>query len=266
MKVLSILILSFSLFAAPKKIIVNFFDSKDLTSLLNTSAQSLVAKNVYELKCQKMGEYCFDPQVGLYKAGKENEAVQVKNESVVDPSLKKVRGLGDQGFFNTQLINCDKNNFYDVFCNKGKKSKNIKEYTRSKNEIWIDGSGAVKVFDTSKLEKTCKREDFIKLLKSSCTKNNFYQFYSISNVKKQLGTSSQACQSSDEKIKIDKLIAWMNSSNANTIHIYLDEFYAQGKFMAYLKTKPNIKVNGIDTKIKLSQMSEQVNELKRYCN
>lgn len=258
--------MSLNIYAVPQKIVVHFFDSNDLTSLLRSSPTSIVVKNVYELKCQKMGEYCFDPQVGLYKAGKENEAVQIKNEAVVDQSLKKVRGLGDEGFFNSQLINCDKNNFYDVFCNKGKKSKNTKEYTRIKNEIWIDGSSAVKAFDTSRVGKGCKREDFIKLLKSSCTKNNYYQFYSISSVKKQLGTSGQACQTSDEKIKVEKLISWMNSSDANSIHIYLDEYYAQGKFMAYLKTKSNIKVKGIDTKVKLAQMSEQVNELKQYCN
>lgn len=266
MKILIILIISISLQAAPKKVVVNFFDSKDLTSMLTKDSSHIVVKNVYELKCQKMGEYCFDPQVGLYKPGNENEAVIVKGESETDPNLKKVRGLGEEGFFNTQLINCDKNNFYDVYCNKGEKSKTSETYSRETNEIWIDGSSSVKVFDTSKLEDSCKREDFIKLLKSSCTKNNYYQFYSISSVKKQLGTSGQACQTTDDKIKIDKLISWINDSNAINLYIYLDDFYAQGKFMSYLKTRPNIKVNGIDKKINLSLMSEQINELKKYCN
>lgn len=268
MNMLWIFLMSAAIYATPKYLTVSFVDSKDLASFLRVKKYAPVAKNVFELKCQKMGEYCFDPQVGLYKPGEEDKAAKLKESSETDVSLKKVRGLGADGFFNTSLINCDKSNRYDIYCNgkSAKKSQTVASKTSKKHEIWIDGSSGMKAFDSSKLEPSCKRADFLSLLNSTCVNSNKFNVFSISSIKKQIGTSGQACQNAEDKIQIEKLISWITTSKVNRLDIFLDDYYAQGKFMAFLKTRSNIKINGLKTKINLSQMSNEVNRLKKYCN
>ncbi len=257
---LSLICLSLSSFA---KVTV-YFTSSSKVSFVKDILSAVVAENRFELKCQKMGEYCFDPQVGLYDPKDENKAIRVKESQDLEVSERKVRGLGAEGFFNTEMINCDKNNFYDVFCNrKSKRSKG--QSSQATHEIWIDTSKVMGLYDSKKDDSSCKRSDFLNLLESSCVNANTFNLYSISNIKKKLGTLRQSCQSAKLNISIDKLIKWIRVNKALSLSIVLDEYYAQGKLMAFLKTRPNIKVKGIDEKIDLSQMTKPIANLKKYC-
>lgn len=261
-----LVLISLSAFSIPQKTTVYFLSSNDISILLRKNIGSLYAVNALELKCQKMGEYCFDPQVGLYKPNNREQAVKLKDENVnSDERLKKVRGLGADGFFNQNMINCDKNKFYDVYCNKTGKIKNDVE-KRETFEVWVDTSKVMSIKDSEPLETTCNRSNFLNLLESTCTKNNTFRLFSISSIKKRLGKNSQACQKDSSNIDINKLKSWIKKSKSKRVFIFLDEFYAQGMLLSFLKTKSNIEVKGIETKVSLSNMDNEIADLKRYCN
>ena len=78
---------------------------------LNVSFYSKYA----EAECIEVGDKCFHPQLGLYdKSGNKKKLVE---ERPNDFKLKTFNSL------DVNLINCDKNYYFDIFCGKEKKIK-----------------------------------------------------------------------------------------------------------------------------------------------
>ena len=265
MKIIFFFLISLSAFSFAQKTTIYFYSSSDVSKILEKAKPRYYAVNTLALKCQKMGEYCFDPQVGLYKPENRNQAVKIKDDNSTEARYKKVRGLGADGFFNQEMINCDKNKFYDIYCNKSG-SKTRSKILNNKFEVWMDTSKIMKVRDNEPLEDSCQRSYFLNLLQSTCSKSNSFKVFALSNIKKRLGANIQACQNSSSDIDLDKLKSWIKFSNAKRLFIFLDEYYAQGKLLSFLKTKSNIEVKGIDTKVLLAKMDNEISELKQYCN
>lgn len=257
MKALILILISLKLHSYPSKLEVYFFTSKEKVSLSKKMEFQFVALNTLRPDCQRMGEYCFDPQIGLYKEGNLDQVIKVDTTS----GKKQVKEFGSSGIFNQQLIKCDKNKFYDVFCGKKEKVK-IKKKTF---EIWMDTSRIMKSKDWDPLTKDCNRKNFLMLLKNSCSANKTYKLFGLSRVIKPLGKVGQSCQNNASVIEIDKLISWIENSNTKNLQIFLDEYYAKGKLLSFLKTRSNTKVYGIEKSIHLVKMDKQIIKLKKYC-
>lgn len=242
MKTLIVIVL-LSNFVYSKNIEIYFFSTKEIVSLIDKFQNSyFVAENILKLQCQKMGEYCFDPQVGLYKEGQEDKAVYLKEEY----SNKKVNRRFHENIFLNQKVK-------EVFSQK------------EMFELWIDTSNILKTKDVLIEEKSCKRSEFLSFLKHNCSVDKKFKLIGLSNIKKELSSVSDSCQIEDNNISIDKLLKWIKESKSKNIQIFLDEYYANGKLLSFLNTNQDIKVYGIDKAIYLNQMDNEILKLKKFC-
>ena len=70
-----------------------------------------------KLQCQKMGDYCFDPQVGMYKPGDEPlknvEADYAQADKLEDYDYE-TKALGKE----REKAKCDENSYFSLFCRK----------------------------------------------------------------------------------------------------------------------------------------------------
>ncbi len=121
--IMGLLFISLSAQATPKNFEVWFIspDSAKSASLLESfiSYSSFVAQN--NLQCQPMGDYCFDPQMGMYKPGKgikSAEADYTEADKLEDYDYKR-KALGKE----RARPKCDSDNIFDIYCGKGKAKK-----------------------------------------------------------------------------------------------------------------------------------------------
>ena len=67
---------SFNAMAKPKHFEVWFLSVDTVSWLEQVLPKTKYSKQIAtNLQCQQMGEYCFDPQVGLYKKGEESKHI-----------------------------------------------------------------------------------------------------------------------------------------------------------------------------------------------
>src|SRR5665647_1794614 len=145
--------------AAPQLIEVWFLSNSkvaELNKLLDRS-HYVYRKPTAALECQEMGDFCFDPQFGLYKKedGTDASAESMEASGTSIPVAKSVE---------RDLINCDPKNYFDIFCGKAKaETKSI-----SSLDVWIDTSGSMHEFDFPDKDGGCHRKSFMKKLDQSC--------------------------------------------------------------------------------------------------
>lgn len=96
--------------------------------------------------CVPMGEGCFHPQLGYISEGEEKK--QYKEEEFVKPTL------------DTNLIDCDKNYHFDLYCGVASKRK------ATGTHIWFDISTSMRRIAPGK--KGCPQAAFIRKIESSC--------------------------------------------------------------------------------------------------
>src|SRR6478672_1837174 len=90
-------LISFSVMAAPGSIEVWFLSNAKVSEVqkLLDRPQYVYYKKTAEVECQEMGDFCFDPQFGLYKKGElDGEAVkdeEGKLETVKAPAIPSAK-------------------------------------------------------------------------------------------------------------------------------------------------------------------------------
>ncbi len=233
---LLILIYSLSVFAEPEKVEMIFLTPKKLHSLIESinnfeklKVGQKIAANEME-GCAPMGDGCFHPQYGYI------ENSEVKSEpKLIDQNLK----LETINATETQMINCEKDHYFDIFCGKTGKEK-----PRANVEVWFDVSSSLKTVDSSSNPDFCDRRSFMQKLIEACGDNISFSVYNTS--KKVVGDHSQVCMSygtNDEK----KLLRWIKELASKELLIVTDVDELSKEMREFLDSK-GAKIIGEDSK------------------
>jgi hypothetical protein len=207
------------------------------------------------LECQEMGDFCFDPQFGLYKKGEEG--AQVDTEKVVHESQKVIPSASS---VDRELINCDPTNRFDIFCGKAKANPN---FNKSKFEIWIDTSSSMREVDYTDKDGTCYRKRMIDRLDKTCPFNQKVNVMMFDTSIKQAGTIESLCVNqglNDYK----KLIDWIERSDAKKLIVITDIYEFHKEFADYVESKHG-KFRGDKDALTAEQMFNLADELAKAC-
>ena len=198
--------------AAPKELEVWFLTPPKTAMLERWMAPMRpAAKQIAEAACEQIGDYCFDPQLGLYK----KEGTNPLAESI-DPADVKLDSdlplLPSASSVDRSLISCDPKYAFDMFCGKAVPEAVKKEGANL--EIWIDTSSSMREMDWPDAQGHCHRETFLKRLDIKCgfQKKASVMMYDVSL--REMGTMASACQSVGQN-DTARLMDWIERSNAN---------------------------------------------------
>lgn len=219
MKLISLfMVLTFSqfAFATPKKIEMIFLSPDNKASVLQMIDHMQEYKNYKKYTqadldhCVPMGDGCFHPQYGYIEKSvmdkKVNKNLKLISEDEV--KLKTFNGV------DTSFINCDKNNYFDIFC--GKESNSIRNLD---SEVWFDISSSLRQVDYNKDPNFCKRRAFLEEVSKKCKGKVDFSVYNTSL--KQVGDFSSVCMAygtNEEK----KLLSWIKNSSSKKLLIITD--------------------------------------------
>ncbi|MEX1099496.1 MAG: hypothetical protein WEB87_03655 [Bacteriovoracaceae bacterium] len=212
------------------------------------------------LQCQPMGDYCFDPQAGLYKMGDKDKIQQAADYSSVD-SLEdysdKRKALGKE----REKADCSKGGFFELFCNEGKGAKKVS----AKLELWIDTSSTMKQVDFAGYDdKMCQRESFLRLLSQECSFNQEMQVYAFNEVKKQLGKMDAVCLNSGLNNR-DKIIRDIKISKAKHLIVVTDIYEADETLINFVESSGVGSVKGLKDPMFAADLKAQVKPLQKKC-
>jgi hypothetical protein len=264
MKIIFIVIListSLNLWATPKKVEV-WFLSIDKTAFLNkiipqTKFSSMTAR---QLQCQQMGDYCFDPQVGLYK--KDTKTDSVISEPLDYSELDKAESYDfAKGHSGGQFETCDNNGHFDIFCGKTK-SKKISG--NPKLHIWVDISSTMKQVDFESFDQPCRRENFLRTINNSCPLNEKMKVYIFDENRKELGNFDRVCMNAGLN-KIERIIRDIKTSTVDHLVIVTDIFEASAKFVDFIEALPGGTTKGIVKPYYAKNLKEEVGRLQSSC-
>jgi hypothetical protein len=242
--------------AAPKEIEV-WFLSNSKTALI----ESLLNKSPYvyrapaaQLQCQEMGDHCFDPQYGLYKKGDATEEIveTLKIEQDV-PSIPPARSL------DRDLINCDKGNYFDVFCGKAKSEAK----TQTKLDIWVDTSSSMREFDFTEKDGSCHRKSFMKQIDDQCGFNQKVNVMMFDTSIKQAGAMDQLCLNQGLN-DFKRLIDWIERSEAKKLIVITDIYELHKEFADFIETKHG-KLRGDKEPLTAKQLVDLADQLAKSC-
>lgn len=207
-----------------------------------------------ELACQEMGDFCFDPQFGLYKKGEtgaEADAGKISEDN--GPTIPPARAV------ERELINCDPKNYFDVFCGKAIKEK----AANYKMDLWIDTSSSMREMDYPDKEDSCYRKSLMKRLDKTCGFNQKVNVMMFDTSIKQAGTMDSLCVNqglNDYK----KLIDWIERSDAKKLVVITDIYEFHKEFADYIESKHG-KLRGDREPLLASQLLDLVDNLESSC-
>ncbi|AUN99796.1 hypothetical protein C0V70_17130 [Bacteriovorax stolpii] len=203
--------------ATPKKIEMIFLSPKKVSMILelldkkqSISMSSHLAQND-DSHCVPMGDGCFHPQLGYIE--KKVEAPP-SAEAAKEAAEDKKAELKTFNALETSLVNCDKNNYFDIFCGKEKGDAPPAEI-----EIWFDISSSLKSVDYNREPDRCARRSFMEAVIKGCKSKVRASVYNTSI--KEVGDFSSVCMSygtNDQK----RLLSWMKDSKAKHLLIVTD--------------------------------------------
>lgn len=157
------------------------------------------------------------------------------------------------------LIDCDKSNFFDVFCGKAKAEKE----KVAKLEIWVDTSSSMKEFDYSDENGGCYRKSLLTRLDKTCGFNEKVSVMQFDTSLKEAGTMESLCNNrglNDYKRMID----WIERSEAKKLVIITDIYELQKDFADYIHSK-NGKIIGDRNPLTAKALLDKVDELAKVC-
>lgn len=207
-----------------------------------------------ELQCQELGEYCFDPQFGLYKKDdSNNELVETSKIATDGPAIPAGKSL------DRDIINCDSTNYFDIFCGKARKS----EPKKSPLDVWIDTSSSMREFDFIQKDGNCFRKTFAMSLDSGCGFNQKVNVMMFDTSIKQAGTMDQLCNNqglNDYK----RLMDWIERSDAKKLIVITDIYELHKEFADFIE-KNNGKIRGDKDALTAKSMVDLAENLSKSC-
>jgi hypothetical protein len=211
-----------SAYATPQKIEMIFLSPQKVSMLLEqldklekkSSPKFSTKYSQADMEnCVPMGDGCFHPQMGFVEKSQmpsTGTTAPVATAPEVEPNVE-VKTFNST---ETSLVNCDKNNYFDIFCGKEKPRARYADV-----EVWFDISSSLKSVDYSKDADFCQRRTFISKVMDQCKEKIKVSIYNTSI--KEAGELSSVCMNygtNDEA----KLLQWIKGSEAKTLLIVTD--------------------------------------------
>lgn len=255
----------YSALAAPKNLEVWFLSIDKAAAFQEFSPLEkdfvytpLVAQS--SIQCQKVGEYCFDPQIGLYEPEGEKKAVDstVDSESIYEAPTYDYKKSGKK--VDQRIVDCNKRNKFDIYCGKATTPKGLK---KAKVELWIDTSSTMKQVDTKLGKKSCSRELFLNSLDKSCGFNRGVKVSYFSAVKKQAGSMRGACRT-DGINNMKRIIENIKNNKSKNLIVVTDIFEASEVFIQSIKELGG-KVRGIKEPMYGKNLLERARSVRKLC-
>ena len=198
-------------FAYPKSLEVWFLSTPQGISFNSIKYSSQLAQSPY--KCLKMGDYCFDPQIGLFHPDDIN-AVEAPPGDGLD--MHELPQIPTATSIDRTMIHCDRDQYFDVFCGKSKKKE---KKNSSKLQVWIDVSSSFRAIDSRDSQYSCHRKSFVDFLKQSCKKEPQISIFDTS-IRRMGGVSSVCTHRGLNDTK--RIVRWIKTSMANKLIIITD--------------------------------------------
>ncbi|MDA8793018.1 hypothetical protein N9N67_07220 [Bacteriovoracaceae bacterium] len=155
----------------------------------------------YNKPCVQMGDYCFDPQIGLYKKDASLNLNNVNDKTTPERISNLYLERGEEYDFiqplpksvDRELVVCDsKSTFFDVFCGQAKGTTFSKDQYQL--EVWVDISSTFREVDWSMKQKaTCHRQRFVEAIDNFCPLREKLGVYIFTESKRQLGALNDLC-------------------------------------------------------------------------
>ncbi len=250
------LFISFTAIASPQEIEV-WFLSNSKTSLLDNILNRqdhgfhlVTAK----LQCQEVGDYCFDPQYGLYK--KDDASRELADLSQIDKSGSTIPSAQSIG---RDMISCDKSHYFDVFCGKATGENK----TEAKLDLWIDTSSSMREFDYTQKDGSCYRKSLVSKLDSACGFNQKVNVMMFDTTIKQAGSIDQLCLNqglNDYK----RLMDWIERSEAKKLIVITDIYELHKDFADFIEKK-NGKILGDKDPISAKELEGMASSISKNC-
>mgnify|MGYP000277129891 FL=1 len=234
-----------------------FFISPDSVSLIEEIGDGeikyskLSAENIFDEdhKCIKMGDGCFNPQVGFIEDESLKKPLPVKKST----TYKTINGL------DVDMINCEGGNHFDIFCGKAKKESGV----RAELEVWLDTSSSMRSVDYNKDASYCERRVIARKFREGCGGKVNIQLFDTSL--KQMGDLASACVNyglNDQK----RLIRWMNDSSVKQLYIFTDIDELSLELKDYLDSIPSTIYGGDQKRYTMNDVHEMTDKtVANYC-
>lgn len=252
MKLLTVLLfISINAWSMPKHLEVWFLGIDQQASL---TKENLYAQS--GLQCQQVGEYCFDPHVGLYK--KTDEVFKNFDHSIVENN-QKYDFLEPPKSVDRNLITCEKGNLFDIFCGEAKK----KSVSTAKLEVWIDTSSTMKQIDQGKSTTSCKRKYFAEHMALACPKLGKVKYYSFKENKKEISNFNYLCDNSGLN-STKNLIRDIKASKVERLIVITDIFEAFEDLVHFVEMNGGI-IKGMDKPMYAHQMKDEIKRISKSC-
>lgn len=240
--------------ATPVKIEMIFLSPQKITSLLQQLDQLEKIKMASytaqaDDKCVPMGDGCFHPQLGYIEKPSETKRPMLEEKP---NEVKTINSL------ETSLINCDKNNHFDIFCGQARP-----ESPPAETEVWFDISSSLKEVDYSKDQVNCARRTFMNAVLSECKGNVRFSLYNTAL--KEIGDHSGACLAYGTN-NADKLVKWIKESKAQELLLVtdIDEMSPE---MKELLSENGAKIMGDGVKaFTAADLIDYAKEFSKHCN
>lgn len=203
--------------ATPKKIEMIFLSPAKISMLLeqldkmDTTMMSKYVAQADMEHCVPMGDGCFHPQYG-YMEKKSEKKPDAKE--IAERNEEKAVELKNFNALETNMVSCDKNNYFDIFCGKERANTAPAEI-----EVWFDVSSSLKTVDYNKDPDHCARRTFIEKVQLTCKSKVNVSVYNTSI--KQAGENSSVCLSYGMNDQA-RILRWMKDSKAKHLLIVTD--------------------------------------------
>lgn len=257
--ILALVLFSVSVFAAPREIEVWFISNHKVAELQKylDRPQYIYRPQTAELACQEMGDYCFDPQFGLYK----RDLVQVDDVEKADAGKVVTEGpsIPPAKTIERELIDCDPKNYFDIFCGKAQKQAQGK----SKLDLWVDTSSSMREFDYMEKDGSCNRKSLVQSLDKSCGFGKNLNVMMFDTSIKQAGAMDSLCNNQGLN-EYKKLIDWIERSDAPKLVVITDIYEFHKEFSDYIESKHG-KLRGDKEPLTAKQMLDLADSLAKSC-
>ena len=241
------------IFLSPQKVsmLLEHLDKMEKNSSLKFSSKYVQAEAE---NCVPMGEGCFHPQLGFIEKAPSQTASTAPSPTNVEPAVEMKTFNSNE----TSLVNCDKNNYFDIFCGKEKPRARPAEV-----EVWFDVSSSLKSVDYSKDADFCQRRTFINKVMDRCHDKIKVSVYNTSI--KEAGELSSVCMSygtNDEA----KLLQWIKGSEAKMLLIVTDIDELSPALRAFLDEKGATFIGDGVKPFTAADLADYAKDFSRSCH
>jgi hypothetical protein len=245
-----------SLWATPKSFEVWFISNqkaKQVLKLLEERSKTLVVAQA-DLSCVPMGEFCFDPQVGMYKKESNQFNFDV-DPSVPDEDLPQIPSARS---IDRNLLVCESGAYFDIFCGQAQKVAERK----ISFDLWIDTSSSMREMDPPRDGVGCYREQMMKKLHETCPfgeKVHVMQF----DIQLRPGSMGSLCVNQGLN-DVKKMIQWIEENSSERLVIITD-LYEYHEELAQFAQKNKGSFRGEKGDLSASDLLSMADQLAKSC-